>query len=169
MNDIWKEDAMLTIDTRLASARTDGWITTQEDIVEINLTRSAGEGAWSRREDVNVSRDGAGVLILSMNFDVLYVNTPGRRMMSQMDMGKSVSSGSRPLPLEIREMCSDIPSLVAGQAIIATGAQVEIFRKTATAEQPIGLRSFWIPGSSGQRSRILIILQPSHRQTQPPA
>ena len=121
-----------------------------------------GEGMDSTSEILD-SRAACGLLWLSTDAGLLYMNHRGSELLAQM--GGHVAKDGTVMSGVITQICTEIRSLCAGPMDSKEWEQFEIRRIGGTSERPMLVRGFCMPGQPrDKRARVLIMLEPIARR-----
>ena len=105
----------------------------------------------------------SGILVLSTNAHLLHINHKGSGLLKQMkDASKNHDSG---MPGVIAEVCVEIEKHRRATVDAKEWVEIEVKRTSGTAEQPVLVRGFCMPGEhTDKQARVLIILEPIGRR-----
>lgn len=104
-------------------------------------------------------RTGPGILILSTDTKLLHMNRRGWELVRQINESRSVKAVGGLLPTAVTQICTEIQRLMRIQRDSKDWEQIEVRRLAETANQPVLLRGFGLPGGGTQKARVLIIME----------
>jgi DNA-binding CsgD family transcriptional regulator len=110
-------------------------------------------------------RGGPGILILSTDARLLYMNRRGWKSIGQINDAQYPLAAGGLLPIEIIEICSEIHKFLRAPSGSRDWEQLEVRRLAGGAKAPVLLRGFGLPGHRGTRyGRVMILVESVGRQ-----
>jgi DNA-binding CsgD family transcriptional regulator len=129
------------------------------------MVRVMGEGFVEpdvERAGVDL-RTGSGILVLSTEAGVLYMNKKGSELLNQMKADPR-NLGTE-LPGVITQVCAEISKVYGATVGSKELEEFEIRRTAGTADRPVLVRGFCLPGGpKDKQPSVLLILEPIGRQ-----
>jgi DNA-binding NarL/FixJ family response regulator len=104
-------------------------------------------------------REGPGVLILTMDGQLQYINRRSWDLIRLINESTSIYASNGLLPTEVAEICRQVHHLRRAESNSKDWEQIEIRRMAGGPEQPVLLRGFGLPGQDGEYARVLIMME----------
>jgi DNA-binding CsgD family transcriptional regulator len=109
----------------------------------------------------------SGVLLLSVNHDILYVSSDGFGILQQLHQFEDEYPPSMTLPQSVQQICLELDNARCERTTPVEWASIQLQRTTGPASTPVTLRGFVIPEWGTPLTCRLLILFEAHQAAPP--